>query len=67
YVTAGTQQVVGLTTLVSQGEYNQFSESFYLATLTDAHWDDDLDLILSSFDGYWAYMEAADTFEVPSP
>jgi len=62
YVTAGTQQVVGLTTLVSQGEYNQFRGSFYDATLTNEDWDELEDLI--PFDGYWANMEAADTFEV---
>jgi len=62
YVMIGTQQVVGLTTLVSQGEYNQFSESFYDATLTEADWVDLETLI--PFDGYWANMEAADTFAV---
>ena len=62
YVTEGTQQVVGLTTLVSQGDYNQFSDNFYEATLTDAHWSGLP--VLDPFDGYWAYMEAADTFEV---
>jgi len=63
YVTVGTQQVIGLTTLVSQGDYNQFSNSFHLATFTDTDWDG-LPL-LYPFDGYWANMEAADTLEVP--
>ena len=62
YVTIGTQQGIGLSTLVSQGDYNQFSDSFYLATLTDADWD--ALLPLDPFDGYWAYMNAAKTFEV---
>jgi len=67
YVTVGTQQIVGLTTLVGQGDYNQFSDSFYFATLTDNDWDALAELELFGgywADGYWAYMEAADTFEV---
>ena len=62
YVTIGTQQGIGLATLVGQGDYNQFSDSFYLATLTDADWG--ALVPLDSFDGYWAYMNAAKTFEV---
>jgi len=62
YVTIGTQQGIGLTTLVSQGDYNQFSGSFYEATLTDGDWSDIPGF--DPFDGYWAYMEGADTFEV---
>ena len=62
YATFGTQQGVGLTTLVSEGDYNQNSPGFYLPTLTDADWD--VLPILSPLDGYWAYMEATDTFEV---
>jgi len=64
YVQVGTQQGVGLTTLVSQGNYNQFSNSFYLATLTDADWTALDDVTLEPFDGYWAYMNAAKTFSV---
>lgn len=62
YVTAGTQQVIGLTTLVSQEDYNQFGVGFYDATLTETDWTKLK--VLNPFDGYWAYMEAADTFEV---
>ncbi len=65
YVTIGTQQGVGLTTLVSQGDYSQFSDFFYQATLTDDDWADLPELKL--FDGYWANMEAAEIFEVPIP
>ena len=64
YVIFGTQQGAGLATLVSQGDYNQFSNSFYLPTLTDANWDALGDYTLNPFDGYWAYMNAAKTFEV---
>jgi len=68
YTTVGTQQWVGLTTLVSQVDYNQYSDSFYLATLTDADWNAlDEAALLCPFNGYWADMEAADTFEVPIP
>ena len=63
YVTVGTQQVFGLSTLVSQGDYNRFGVSFYKATLTDADWDA-LNMHLSPFNGYWLYMNAAKSFEV---
>lgn len=62
YVTIGTQQGVGLATLVSQGDYNQFSDSFYLATLTDADWDNLVPL--DPFGGYWAHMNALKAFMV---
>jgi len=62
YVTIGTQQGVGLSTLVNQGAYNPDTESFYVATLTDGNWDNLPEL--SQFDGYWAYMNAGKTFEV---
>ena len=48
--------------MVSQGDYNQFSIDFYDATFTDEDWTQLLEL--DPFDGYWANMEAADTFEV---
>ena len=62
YITIGTQQGIGLATLVSQGDYNQFASNFYEATLTDDDWTNLP--ILYPFDGYWAYMNAAKTFEV---
>jgi len=61
YATIGGQQAIGLTTLVSQPEYNLSGIDFYEATLTDGDWDELPDL--DPFDGYWASMEAAKTFE----
>ena len=63
YVTVGTQQIVGLTSLISPGEYNLSGVSFDKATLTDLQWMTLPDL--APFDGYWASMEAAEVFEAP--
>ncbi len=64
HVQIGQQQGVGLTTLVSQVSYNQFSESLYLATLTDDDWKILAEKTLYPFDGYWIYMNAAKSFGV---
>ncbi|MDP2730109.1 MAG: right-handed parallel beta-helix repeat-containing protein [Dehalococcoidales bacterium] len=63
-VTIGTQQGVGITNLVSQGNYNQFTESLSVPLATDGDWDDWGGDILSQFDGYWVYMNAGKTFGV---
>ena len=63
YVTVGTQQIVGLTSLVAPGEYNVHGTDFDVPTLTDNHWNNLPSL--DPFDGYWASMEAAEAFEVP--
>ena len=73
YIDVGAVQGIGLTTLVSQGEYNQHTENFYLATLTPSDWGDGgLDghggglrmVVLNPFDGYWVYMNADKSFGV---
>lgn len=77
WIDVGEEQGIGLTTLVSQGYYNQYTDNFYLSTLTDADWGDgSLQLIgdgvggglagvtLNPFDGYWAYMNAPKSFGV---
>jgi hypothetical protein len=64
YVQVGNQQGVGLTTVVSQGNYNKNTASFYLATLTDSDWTTLGTKTLSPFDGYWVYLNAAKTFGV---
>ena len=62
HVQVGEEQGICLTTLVSQGEYNQHTGSFYLATLTDDDWGNLP--TLNPFDGYWVYMNAAKSFGV---
>lgn len=64
YIDVGEEQGIGLATLVSQGNYNQHSPSFYLATLSPADWNVLGGTTLNPFDGYWAYMNAAKTFGV---
>ncbi|GAF68638.1 unnamed protein product, partial [marine sediment metagenome] len=53
YVQVGQEQGIGLTTLVSQGSYNRYSDSFYKATLTDADCMGLHEITLIPFDGYW--------------
>ena len=64
YIDVGEEQGVGLATLVSQGKYNQYTPSFYLATLTDAGWLTLGSTTLNPFDGYWVYMNAGKSFGV---
>ncbi|MFC2008185.1 beta strand repeat-containing protein [Chloroflexota bacterium] len=64
YVQVGDEQGVGLATLVSQGNYNRYSGSFYLATLSPLDWNTLASITLNPFDGYWVYMNAAKTFGV---
>jgi hypothetical protein len=67
YAEVGTQQGVGLTSVVSQGDYNQFTNSFYVTLVTDAEWtaiDDGGGITLSPFDGYWVYLNADKIFGV---
>ncbi|MBA7669162.1 hypothetical protein ES703_77290 [subsurface metagenome] len=65
FVQVGEQQGVGLTTVVSQGTYNQYSDGFQIATLTETDWTTDLEgEKLIPFDGYWVYMNAARSFGV---
>lgn len=65
YVQVGDEQGVALTTLVSQGNYNQHTGSFYLATLDSDDWNTVLvGTMLNPFDGYWVYMNAAKSFGV---
>jgi len=63
YVTDGTRQIVGLTSLISPGEYNLSGEDWQKPTLTDLQWMTIPDL--DPFGGYWASMEADEVFEVP--
>ena len=64
YVQVGNQQGVALTTLVSQGEFNQHTPAFYLATLDQDDWTALVDITLIPFDGYWVYMNDAKSFGV---
>ncbi|MBA7613977.1 hypothetical protein ES703_21238 [subsurface metagenome] len=72
WIDVGDEQGVGLATLVSQGDYNQHTDSFTLATLDSGDWDYLEEIKLNPFDGYWVYMNAAKSFGVvpgaqPSP
>jgi len=64
YVPVGEEQGVALTTLVSQGNYNQHTGSFYLATLGPLDWFALKATTLNPFDGYWVYMNAGKNFGV---
>ena len=70
YVQIGNQQGVGLTTVSSQGSYNQFTDSFYVATFGDQSWVPGslppalTSITLNPYDGYWVYMNAAKIFGV---
>ena len=64
YVPVGEQQGVALTTVVSQGNFNQYSDSFYLATLGPGDWNALEGYDLNPFDGYWIYMNAGKPFGV---
>lgn len=64
YVPVGEQQGVALTTVVSQGSFNQHTGSFYLATLGSGDWDVLGTTTLNPFDGYWVYMNAGKSFGV---
>lgn len=70
YAEVGTEQGVGLTSLVGQGDYNQFTYSIFVTLVTDAEWaaidpiDDGGGIILSPFDGYWVYLNADKIFGV---
>jgi hypothetical protein len=67
YVQVGTQQAIGLATLVSQGsvnyydDYNDYSDTFYVDATS---WSNLSNCHLSPFDGYWVYMNAPTTFGV---
>jgi len=55
----------GLTTLVSQGSYNQYTGSWYIDATTWMNVTNVPDK-MSPFDGYWIYMNAAKSFGVIS-
>jgi hypothetical protein len=66
YVQVGTQQVIGLATLVNQGSVNYddgYNDSFYVDA---TNWRNlsNYEYYLSPFDGYWVYMNAPTTFGV---
>jgi hypothetical protein len=61
YVEVGTQQQIGLATLVSQGALNLNSSSFYVDA---TNWSNLSSISLNPFDGYWIYMNAPTTFAV---
>jgi len=64
YIDVGEEQGVGLATLVSQGDYNQHTESFNIATFA-LEWLTTLGgTTLNPFDGYWIYMNAGKPFGV---
>ena len=66
--TVGIGQQVGscLTSLISQGSYNQYTPSISLTTTTEAEWDNlnSVPVTLNPFEGYWVYLNAAKTFGV---
>ena len=64
YIDVGEEQGVGLATLVSQGNYNQHTESFTLATFGVQDWFALGQTTLNPFDGYWVYMNADKSFGV---
>lgn len=68
YVQIGEQQGTGLTNLVGQGSYNQFTDSISKTLVTDNEWlaitPNYTPLPLSAFDGYWVQMNAAKSFGV---
>jgi len=67
YIDVGDEQGVGLATLVSQGNYNQHTGSFTLATFGALDWSVRgplVDTTLNPFDGYWVYMNADKSFGV---
>ncbi len=63
YVQAGEQQGVGLATLVSQETYNLTTVAWYIDATT---WSSLAALTMIPFDGYWVYMNAAESFGVLS-
>jgi len=64
YIDVGEEQGVGLATLVSQGNYNQHTESFTLATFGALDWLALGKTTLNPFDGYWVYLNADKSFGV---
>lgn len=67
YVQIGEQQGAGITNLIGQANYNQFTAttiSVPLATGTDWTALSGSSETLNAFDGYWVYMNAAKTFGV---
>ncbi|MBA7715818.1 hypothetical protein ES703_124876 [subsurface metagenome] len=70
HVQIGEQEGVGLTSLVGQGNYNQFTDSISLTLVTTDEWLDiksgngGTPVPLSAFDGFWVYMNAAKSFGV---
>ena len=65
YIQVGEQEGTGITTLISQGSYNQFSGSFSYPLVSKVDWrllyDEET---LSPFDGYWVHMNALKSFGV---
>ncbi len=66
YALVGTGQGVGLTSLIGQGDYNQFTATISKTLVTDAEWLAYLGApnTLNAFDGYWVYLNAAKLFGV---
>jgi len=67
YVQIGEQEGVGLTSLIGQGSYNQFTDDISRTLVINAEWVG-FKIIntveLNSFDGFWVYMNAGKSFGV---
>lgn len=69
YVQIGEEEGVGLTSLVGQGSYNQFTGDISKTLVTDAEWlaikgGDGGAVTLNAFDGFWVQMNADKSFGV---
>jgi len=66
YVQVGNQEGTGLTNLVGQGNYNQFTGAISNTLVIGAEWAaiDTTPVTLNAFDGYWVHMNAAKSFGV---
>ena len=68
YAEIGTQEGVGLTSLVGQGDYNSLPAPSTMTLVTDGEWTaiDPMEtpITLSPFDGYWVYLNAAKIYGV---
>jgi hypothetical protein len=66
YVQIGQQEGVGITNLVGQGGYNQFTRDISKTLVADIWWEELFgdEVRLSPFDGYWVYLDAPKIFGV---
>jgi len=69
YALIGQEEGVGLTSLVGQGGYNQFTDDISVTLVTSTEWDaikggNGGTVTLNKFDGFWVYMNADKSFGV---